>query len=920
MYLKSDADFFSTFHERHSQGNLGKVFTELVDFMDIVIWELDCNYKIISCNNKAFETYGEDIVGRNCYSVTRNCSSACPKCPVKKVYQNHRPYRAEQSHLDSGGGRIYVEHFATPIIAEAGDLSGVFVLLVDITEHKNIEKKLQQHKATLEKLASEREAALATSEGKFALAFDASPDAININRLKDGLYLEINKGFKDLTGYTKEDVIGRTSEEIDIWYDPADRQRLVRRLTKYGYCENLEAKFRKKDGRVTTALMSARVISVNDEPHIISITRDIGKLKKMERKVAAQQQLFETMFNAIEDGIVITNTQRQIILANDGMKQTFGYSQNELLGMTTERLYADRQKYQEAGKIIFNAAEKSPNVKYSQLYLHKSGKTFPAATFAAKLHDQDGNWLGNLGIMRDIAEQQKIEEEREKLIAAVEQTGEAVVITDLQGAIEFVNPAFEVITGYSKEEIIGKNPNILKSGKHDELFYQELWTTISSGETFKSRMVNKRKDGSEYTEEATISPIKSSDGKIVNYVAVKRDITNQLTMEQQLRQAQKMEAIGRLTGGVAHDFNNMLGVIMGYSEMALDNIPPEDKIHGDLQAIYDAAERSEAIVRQLLAFSRLQTITPKNLDLNTAVEGMLNILRRLIGEDLRLDWLPHANPLPIKMDPSQIDQILANLCVNSKDAINNHGTITIETGRTVFDEDYCSEHMGFQPGTYVMLAVSDDGIGIQKKDLERVYEPFFTTKELGRGTGLGLSTVYGIVKQNHGYINIYSELGQGTSVKIYFPFCYENTEQNEMNYHQPHVQTGDEKILIVEDDDAIREMVEMMVVSLGYRAITADTPEQAINMVMNKERTIDLLLTDVVMPQMNGKELSFQLQKRIPGLKCLYMSGYTSNVIVNKGVLGEDICFVQKPFTRDLLAQKIREALGDSSNPDLTCH
>ena len=911
MPRKSNTHLFSALDERHYKRYLGKVLTELVDYMDIAIWELDDAFTIVSCNHKALSVYGHDIIGKYCYLVATCSRTSCPDCPAKNVQRTRKPHHAELSHRGIKGNVLHVEHFATPILEEDKSLAGILVLLFDVTERKKAEEELEQHKEKLEQIAREKAAALAKSEGKFAVAFDASPDAININRLEDGLYVEVNTGFTDLTGFTFADVSGKTSKEIDIWYDPADRQRLVQKLNKHGYCENLEARFRRKDGSVATGLMSARVISLNDEPHIISITRDISNLKEMENQIAGQQRLFETMFNAIEDGIVITDTQRRIQLVNDGMTEAFGYLREELLGMTTEILYADKEEYLQAGTRVFNADLDVTSNKYTKRYRHKSGREFHASTFAAKLFDRKGEWIGNLGIMRDITEQLKNEKDRDTLIEAVQQVGEAIVITDISGTIEFVNPAFEEITGYTKDEVIGKNPNILKSGKHDDAFYRGLWETIASGKTFSGRMVNKRKDGSEYTEEVTISPIISVDDQIVNYIGVKRDISRQLVMEQQLRQAQKMEAIGRLTGGVAHDFNNMLGVIMGYAEMALDNIPKEDKIYGDLLAIYDAAERSGAIVRQLLAFSRLQTIAPKTLDLSITVAGMLNILRRLIGEDIRLEWFPCSSPLTVKMDPSQIDQILANLCVNSKDAIKNHGCITIETGITVFDEMYCSEHVGSQPGTYAMLAVSDDGTGIEEKNLERVYEPFFTTKELGRGTGLGLSTVYGIVKQNDGFINIYSELGQGTTVKVYFPLCNENIEHNEMNFQQPQAQTGDEKILIVEDDDAIRDMVQMMVSSLGYTAFTAETPHQAIEMVMEGDRTVDLLLTDVVMPQMNGRELSNRLQQSIPSLKCLYMSGYTSNVIANNSILGEDIYFVQKPFSRDLLAQKIREALEE---------
>lgn len=913
MLRKSNSDFFSTvdqlqlpFHQ-----NLGKVLTELVDFMDVAIWELDTSFRIKSCNQKALATYGEDIIGRPCHSITIGSDSPCSNCPVSKVYHTLKPHRAEQSHHDRNGNMLFIEHFATPVLEEKGNLSGVLVLLVDITRHKKTEKELERHKAMLEKIASEKTAALAKSEGKFAVAFDASPDAININRLEDGLYVEVNKGFTDLTGFTAEDVIGITSEEIDIWHDPADRQRLVNNLKKYGYCENLEAKFCKKDGSLTTALMSARVISINDEPHIISITRDIDKHKEMERKVTAQQRLFETMFNAIEDGIVITDTQQEIQLANDGMTQTFGYSRKELLGKSTEVLHANRQGSGQTSKNIFNVDLETTSNRFVHKYQHKSGRVFPAATFTAKLHDRDGQWIGNLGIMRDITEQQKNEAEREKLIAAVQQTGEAVVITDLHGTIEFVNPAFEVITGYSKEEAIGENPNILKSGRHDDDFYKELWNTITSGKTFNGKMVNRRKDGSEYTEEVSISPVISTDGKIVNYVAVKQDITDQLSMEQQLLQAQKMEAVGQLTGGVAHDFNNMLSVILGYTEMALDKIPKKNKAHGDLLTILNAAERSAAIVRQLLAFSRQQPIAPEKLDLNATVEGVLKMLRRLIGEDIDLEWIPHSTPLQVYMDSSQIDQILANLCINAKDAIESHGRIIIETGVAVFDERFCTKHIGFQPGEYALLTVSDDGLGIKKEDLGRVYEPFFTTKELGRGTGLGLSTVYGIVKQNQGFIDIYSEYGQGTTVKIYLPFCHEAREKTEKMPAKRLSRKGRESILLVEDEEAIRLMVQEMLVKLGYTVHAAGTPLEAIEIVEKNRQVFDLLLTDVVMPEMNGKILANVLQKMISNVKCLYMSGYTTTVIADKGILGEDVHYIQKPFTQKILAKKIREALED---------
>lgn len=758
--------------------------------------------------------------------------------------------------------------------------------------------------------------ALKESESKFALAFDASPDSVNINRLEDGLYVEINKGFTDLTGFTREDVLGKTSTEIDIWHDLADRSRLVESLKSKGYCENLEAKFRKKDGSLTSALMSARVILLNNAPHIISITRDIKELKRAEQEILAQKKLFETMFNAITDAIVITDTDHRIQLSNKGLETTFGYKPKELIGQTTEVLYASSNNYNASGKAVFDGESTPTTDLYTTWYKDKYGRIFPAETFGTKLYDNNDIWIGNLGVMRDITERKQAEADLERLKVAIEQAGEVVVITDTEGVIQYTNPAFERTTGYTLEEAHLQNPRILKSGLQDEPFYKNLWDTIASGQTWSGRMVNKSKDGSLYTEEATISPVVNTDGQITNYVAIKHDITEQLKLEAQYTQAQKMESVGRLTGGVAHDFNNILAVILGYTEMALEQVSPTERLHSDLEKIYDAANRSADIVRQLLAFSRKQTIAPKVLDLNETVAGMLNMLRRLIGEDIDLTWTPKANLALIKIDPSQVDQILANLCVNARDAIDGVGKITIETNTVKLDQEYCNDNLGFKPGEYVKLSLSDDGCGIEKEVAAKIFEPFFTTKGLN-GTGLGLSTVYGIVKQNNGFINIYSEPGEGTTFKIYLPIQNDETAwKADTQQESPETSRG-ETLLLVEDDVTILEMSVTLLERMNYRVLTANSPAEALRIAEEYTGKIDLLVTDVIMPEMNGKALSHRLLELLPGLKVMYMSGYTANVIAHHGILDEGIHFLQKPFSKRELSKKIREVLEVENEANL---
>jgi len=394
------------------------------------------------------------------------------------------------------------------------------------------------------------------------------------------------------------------------------------------------------------------------------------------------------------------------------------------------------------------------------------------------------------------------------------------------------------------------------------------------------------------------------------------DITDLKKMEAQLSQAQKMESIGRLAGGVAHDFNNMLSVIIGNAELIMANMAPNDPIHGNLSEIFSAARRSADVTRQLLAFARKQTITPKVLDLNRTIESMLKMLRRLIGEDIDLAWLPGADVWPVRMDPSQIDQILANLCVNARDAITDVGKITIETRTATIDSAYCAEHPDVVAGDFVLLAVSDDGSGMDKETISHLFEPFFTTKEIGKGTGLGLATIFGIVKQNNGFINVYSEPGHGSTFKIYLPRNLTKTESLEKKTSDKINLDGTETILLVEDEPSILKMTQMMLERMGYNVLVAGTPGEATALAREHAGEIHLLMTDVVMPEMNGRDLARNLLSLYPDLKRLFMSGYTADVIAHHGVLDDGVAFIQKPFSMADLSEKLREVLDMA--PDKT--
>jgi PAS domain S-box-containing protein len=515
------------------------------------------------------------------------------------------------------------------------------------------------------------------------------------------------------------------------------------------------------------------------------------------------------------------------------------------------------------------------------------------------------------GFTSDITERKRSEADRTLLATAVDQAEENILVTDDHRTILYINPAFERSSGYRSEELKGKKLRALRSDKHDEAFYRSMKETLDRGEVWMGVIINKGKDGKDFEIEGAISPVRDASGSVTHLVAAGRNLSRLRKLERDLYQAQKMESVGRLAGGVAHDFNNMLGVILGHAELALIEMDSTNPVFNSLHEILNAANRSANLIRQLLAFARKQTISPRVINLNETVENMLKMVRRLIGEDIELMWSPGADLWPVKVDPAQIDQIVANLSINARDAIAGVGRVTIETRNVTPDEAYCLEHPGALPGEYVQLAVSDDGCGMEKEVQDKLFEPFFTTKEVGKGTGLGLATVYGIVKQHNGLIYVRSEPGRGSTFRICLPRVYMHTAEERPLPREKKNLEGAETILLVEDEKPILDLGKKILERRGYRVLAVQNPVEALELAKSVPGQIDLLITDVIMPRMNGKELAEKLSAFNARCRYLFMSGYTRDVIAPHGVIDDGLHFLQKPFSAKDLAEKVREILDD---------
>jgi PAS domain S-box-containing protein len=685
-------------------------FRATLDHVPAFVFMKDPQFRYIYANRPTLDLFGcsaTELVGCDDNRFFSPDTVQRLRAVDTRVFRGESTQTEMEVVHESGGRRVYWEVKA-PLYAESGSstIVGLIGISTDITEHKLVEE------------------ALRASENKFHTLYTSMTEGVALHELvcdasgtpMDYVLLDVNPAFEWLTGLRRDAVIGHTAREV--FGGAAPYLEIYAEVARTGRPTHFETKYEPMQKVFTISVFSPA------KGRFATVFADITEHELAENALRSSETQFRAMFETASIGMAQTDPMTgQWLRVNQKMCEITGYSESELLQMSIEDLNHPDDKQKDAEAFHRVVRGETPDYRLEKRYLRKGGSVAWVNVNMTVIRDADGHPVRTMATIEDISERKRAMESQVRLVTAVEQAAETIVITDLQGSIEYVNPVFEKITGYSRAEALGQNPRLLKSERHDAEFYRSLWATLTAGRVWNGHFINKRKDGTLYEEEATISPVLDAAGKIVNYVAVKRDVTHEVLLENQLRQAQKMEAVGRLAGGVAHDFNNLLMGIMGYVEICRDQIETGHRAREWLDEIKRCAERSVEITRQLLAFARKQTIAPKIFDLNAAVAGMLKLLRRLIGEDVELVWQPAANLCPVKMDPSQVDQILANLCVNARDAIAGVGSITLETGHMTMDAEFCAAHPGATPGEYVSLTVRDDGCGMDKETLARYSSP-----------------------------------------------------------------------------------------------------------------------------------------------------------------------------------------------------
>ncbi len=772
-------------------------------------------------------------------------------------------------------------------------------------------KALREERDRLRQRLNELENQPSPSDGLFEGLMNMCEGFWLVN--PEGLIVKVNEAAAAALGFAPDDLIGKPVRAIDPYVPPKEIAARMARMYREGSFR-FETKHQRKDGTaVDVEVLLTQCRHPKYDGHVMVFSRDISNRKKNASLIDEQREHLQLALEGANLGTWDYYIVEEKMFFNERSLLLLGFSPGEApndLDFWLNLIHPDDLPIVEEtlnkhldGKTPFYECEL--RMKHTQgywIWFYDRGKVIK--------RDAEGRPLRVCGTHLDITSQKMVEKDRQRLNSAIEQSDEIVMICDTEGRIEYVNPAFEKTTGYKPTEVIGRKPSILKSGEHPDAFYADMWHTISSGRTWHGRMKNRCKDGSYFLEEATISPVTDHDGIIVNFVAVKHNITREFEIEQQLLHSQKLNSIGQLTGGVAHDFNNLLQVINGHSGMLLDMVDKDSEYRFNIEEINSAGEKAARLVGQLLSFSRREVMHLEPLNMNLTVQEMLKMLRRVIGENIALDFSPDQEIYPIRADRGMVEQVLMNLCINARDAMPDGGKLAIETWKVDLSAEFCNTHKGIDPGPFTVLSVRDDGTGMNPEVLERATDPFFTTKAQGKGTGLGLSTVYGILRQHDGAIDLKSTEGNGTHILTYWPAAVRGESGADRSEAVEETVGGSERILLAEDDPSVARLARTLLERAGYTVLIAQDGQEAFGLFLDHKEEIDLLIFDIVMPLMSGLEAYEAIAKIKPDIPIIFASGYNDELNKACGLDGNHHRVISKPFNSSLLINTIREAVG----------
>jgi two-component system, cell cycle sensor histidine kinase and response regulator CckA len=753
--------------------------------------------------------------------------------------------------------------------------------------------------------------ALRKSEEKFSRAFLSSPIPMCIvNVDQNARFLELNTAFERITGYQRDEVIGRTSTELRLYWDPWDLAESRRKLLTEGGYHNLEIRFRQKSGAMIVGLVSAEPIEINGALCAISAAIDVTEQRRTEQALRESEELYRHLFEVESDALVLVdNESGSILAANAAAARLYGYTREELLSKNRVDLSAEPQE------TIRATLERRQFIPL-RWHKKKDDTVFPVEISGTYFDSKQRPVF--ISAIRDITERKLMEDalrkSEEKFAKAFQSNPAAITITDLEsGNYLDANDSFQEMTGYSRKEVIGRNWNDLCIWIDCVQRDERVQDLVREGKLRSCEFQFRRKNGSLATGLLFADLLEIQGRSCAVTAAI--DITERLQLESRLRQAQKLESIGRLAGGVAHDFNNLLTIINGYSDLILRESKPGGSVYRHAEEIQKAGNNAASLTGQLLAFGRKQVVELRRLDINNVVHDIEQMLRRLIREDVQ--FISKLDPQlgSVMADPHQMNQVIMNLVVNARDAMPEGGMLTIATSNVDFDEAAIAFHPDAAPGRFVMIDVADTGAGMTQETMQNIYEPFFTTKARGAGTGLGLSTVYGIVHQCNGWIEVSSELGRGAEFRVYLPRVDAASVPNEPETTAPGPRGGEETVLLVEDNAEVRTYTAGVLGSSGYHVLEAADGAAALTLVRGYKGDIDVLVTDVIMPGMSGKDLADRIRDLRPKLLVLFISGYTADVLARRGVLQEDVAYLPKPFSADSLVAKIRELLSKPATP-----